>query len=413
MNDLFTPATQLSAAAMKAAKNAQQSPLIEAENEALRQAKAAGFLNPHDDKDQRATLFPPAPPGKTYRRIIKKFHEVKYSQLTDKNNRHADVDEKHCREVLQPLLERAGQINYPIMGRAKSPVSFYTDHGHNRGWSSNDLWPGRLLPFLELFPDVYEVTTDSTGQEIYTAVSTPAGKLGEYLSEVRCNPSQVNKIYTIFCAVEHLKECFQLDPTFHGRNPSRQFPDRSDGTFDSIMDLLHPEQFLYKGTRTQIYNRWKQGAPTSATIAQTQGSRTNELAKLGWDQGLIPGKNGQMSEYNRETFKIWEWYDAKNNAYLGMTTSNGNKFKEKIFLNCIEAHCANRSLQSDDINLLFVIDKPSHVLANLETQRDNQITEIRRVNAMLKTLGIKLRIKTVRFVKQLKDTNDIGRTVVV
>jgi hypothetical protein len=60
-----------------------------------------------------------------------------------------------------------------------------------------------------------------------------------------------------------------------------------------------------------------------------------------------------------------------------------------------------------------VIDKPSHVLANLETQRDNQITEIKKVNAMLKTLGIKLSIKTVRFVKQLKDTNDIGRTVAV
>ena len=253
----------------------------------------------------------------------------------------------------------------------------------------------------------------TNGEEHYTAVSSPEGNLGSYLSEVRCNPGYKNKPYTKFCVVEHLKEGFKIDPTFHGRNPSRQFPNRSDGIFDDIMDLLHPEQFLHKGTRTQIYNRWKQGAPTSATVAQSQNSRTNELAKLklDWAQGLIPGKNGQMSEYNRETFKIWEWYDAKNNAYLGMTTSNGNKFKEKIFLSCIEAHCNNRNLQSQDINLLFVIDKPSHVLANLETQRDNQITEIKKVNAMLKKLGINLRINMVRFVKQLKDSNDKGRTV--
>ena len=58
-----------------------------------------------------------------------------------------------------------------------------------------------------------------------------------------------------------------------------------------------------------------------------------------------------------------------------------------------------------------MIDKPSHVLANLETQRDNQITEIKKVNAMLKKLGINLRINMVRFVKQLKDSNDKGRTV--
>jgi hypothetical protein len=408
-----TTTSHLKGAAKRAAKNVDHSPLVEGENAALRQADAAGFTNPHSDPDHRATLFPPAPAGKRYRRFIKSFKMVEYSQLTDKNNRHADVDPKHCREVLVPLLERANQINFPIMGRAKTPVSFYTDHGHNRSWSSNDLWPGRSLPFLELRPEIYDITVGPSGSEVYTVVAGPEESLGEYLSEVRCNPGYKNKPYTKFCATEHLKECFKLDPTFHGCNPSRQFPTRNGGIFDKIMDLLHPEQFLNKGTRTQIYNRWKQGAPTSATTAQTQASRTNELAKLGWDQGLIPGKNGQMSEYNRETFKNWEWYDSKNNAYLGMTTSNGNKFKEKIFLNCIEAHCSNRILQSSDINLLFVIDKPSHVLANLETQRDNQVTEIVKVNTMLKTLGIKLRIKMVRFVKQLKDTNDTGRTVTV
>jgi hypothetical protein len=141
------------------------------------------------------------------------------------------------------------------------------------------------------------------------------------------------------------------------------------------------------------------------------GSRSNELTALGWDLGLVPGKYGQMSEKRRNTFKDWEWYDAKNNAYLGTTTSNGNKFREKILLACIEAHCEGRIFQTGKINLLYSIDKPSHVLANLETQRDNQVAEIRKVNGILKKLNISSKINKVRFVKQLNDSNDIGRTV--
>ena len=397
--------------AIQAAKKAPSSSLTVAESDAIRKAVKAAYHNPHDDTDQRATLFPPAPAGKRYRRFIKDFQMVEYSQLTDKNNRHADVDEKHCREILIPLLELAGKINKPIMATATSPIAFDTNHGHNRSWSSNTLWPDSPIPKFGLEPAIYEITEDDKGQEIYTPVAGPEESLGEFLSEMRCNPSSANKPYTLFCAVQHLREGFSLDPTFHARNPSRQFPSRHNSTFDHIMDLLHPEQFLGKGVRTKIYNKWKQGAPTSATIGQMMASRNSELAKLGWDQGLVQGTNGLMSEKNRETFKNWEWYDAKNNAYVGMTTSNGNKFKEKIFLACIEAHCSGRSLQTDEINLLFIIDKPSHVLANLKTQRDNQIDEIKKVNAMLKKLGIKPKIKKVRFLKQLKDTNDKGRTV--
>jgi hypothetical protein len=336
---------------------------------------------------------------------------VEYSQLTDHNNRHADVDDKHCRETIIPLLERDGQINNPIMTIPKTTIAWYIVHGHNRSWSSNTFWPGKAIPNLVLDPVIYEITEDPSGAEISTPSAGPEESLSEYLSGVRCNPGYISKVYTIFCVVKHLRDGFVMDPSFHGRNPSKTFPNREGGVFDSIMDLLHPDQFLSKGTRTKIYNKWKQGAPGSATIAQTMGTRNDELAALKWDQGLIPGKNAQMSEKRRHIFKDWEWYDAKNNAYLGMTTSNGNKFREKILLACIEAHCEGRIFQTGKINLLYLIDKPSHVLANLQTQRDNQVADIKKVNGILKKLNIPLKINKARFVKQLNDSNDIGRTV--
>ena len=378
---------------------------------AIMEAVKEGYLDPHDDDAQRATLFPPAPEGETYRRFIKGFQMVDYSQLTDNNNRFEDVDETHCREILIPRLELAKQINFPIMATAKTPVSFYINHGHNRSWSSNSIWPSRQIPMFELEKDVYKVTVDTNGQEIYTPVQGPAADLGEFLSETRCNPGVQNKPYTMDCIVGHLEKSFKLDPTFLGVNTSGAFPTRSGGTFDAIMDLVSPSDFLYKGTRTKIYNRWKAGAPTTSTIAQTMASRTAELAKAGWDPGLFINDSGVLSEQHRKEFKSFNWFCSGENAYIGKTTSNGNKFKEKIVLALIDAHCSGRIMQSNNINLLYIIDNPSHVLATLETQRDKEVTEVKSANDMFKTLGIPFRFKKIRFVKQLKDSNDKGRTV--
>ena len=174
------------------------------------------------------------------------------------------------------------------------------------------------------------------------------------------------------------------------------------------MDDLHPEDFLYAGTRTRIYNLWAKGGAQVLEMGEARIS--GELSTQGWDSGFTFSAKGARS---KKRLRFGEWYDEKNKALIGHIKTNGKNLQREVFMNLAISNYRGelKRYQGADICLLVEIYQPSTAIQSLDTQRDKAFEEIQEINDMFKSYGIDLNITKVRFAKQLKNSQDTGRNV--
>ena len=175
--------------------------LLEKEREVIAEAVADGRkdpFNPTNEADQRPSLIISDLSGGFYRRFILEYGGVKFDDLNSTQVRAEDFDKRHCDTEIIPWLEADGKILYPIFTIEAAGTQEDTQSGHHRSYSSNKLWPERLIPRFKVGRDLYpcdengvidtmgEVVTDSTAQ-----------RLSELKSRIQANPQNMHKQYNM------------------------------------------------------------------------------------------------------------------------------------------------------------------------------------------------------------------------
>ena len=372
----------------------------ELEMEQIELAVAAGFEDPTMN-DQRPILFPKFD-GIEYRRFITKFDEIQHDHIFPDNIRQNVVNTTYCKEDLIPKIQRDG-LRKPIFVQRNGTKSYNLDHGHHRSWSHRSIHGSESsMPCYVLSNVVYPILKNgSYGQP----VSVPF--LME-ISKIKCNPPAKNIPYTCADVAVQLGTLFNADSKFRGLNPEGTFPTRE--VFDVIMDELHPDQFLNKGTRTKIYNMWSKGRIGSKIQAVDYSKVTQDLLTFGFDAGVTQTKGGKAS---RE--KFLEWQDKNKNVYLGVGDANSGTNFERNFCLSLMVAAADGILDSKT-NYDFVIHctvyKPAPSIVKLNAQRKEHEDFMRTWNTRFKNLGFpNVKFTKVIWPKQLVDPQDVSKVV--
>ena len=202
----------------------------------------------------------------------------------------------------------------------------------------------------------------------------------------------------------HLKDLRRSDPTFSGLIANGAFPNRQE--FDLVMDLVYPDDFGYKGTRTKIHNSLNKGNMTSKNKSVSFPDVTNDLVLFGYDTGVTKTKAGKQK---REKFLDWE--DKKNNVYLGCgnTNASGATFKRDFVLPLIEAMGNGTIDKKTKYNIVVHCEvySPASSLVALDKQRKNQEDLMKQWNKYFKNFGYpNVQFSKVIWPKQLVSKND-------
>ena len=372
----------------------------ELERKQIDLAVAAGFEDPTMN-DQRPILFPEFD-GIEFRRFIIEFSEIQHDHIFQAQIRQNVVNTTYCKEDLIPKIQRDG-LRKPIFVQKTGVNSCSLDHGHHRFWSYGSIYGSEsFVPCYVLSNVVYPILEDGSYGE---PVSIPF--LME-ISKIKCNPPAKNIPYTCADVAVQLRTLFAADSKFRGLNPEGTFPKRE--VFDDIMDKLHPDQFLNKGTRTKIYNMWSKGRTGSKIRPVDYSDVTNDLVQFGFDAGVTQTKGGKAS---RE--KFLEWQDKNKNVFLGVGDANsGTNFERNFCLTLMVA--AADGIFDNKTNYDFVIHctvyKPAPSIVKLNAQRKEHEDFMRTWNTRFKNLGFpNVKFTKVIWPKQLVDPQDVSKVV--
>lgn len=339
--------------------------------------------------------------NKEYRRFIIGFNRLAHNVIFNNNVRQQEVDETYCREELIPKIKKSG-LRCPIFV-VQNGQSYIIESGHHRRYSSEEIYGVNTpMPCFILSSYVCEVL--------------PGGQYGpkqhgdflRKISLIRSNPPRQNKAYVMKDAEYHLKDLRRSDPTFSGLIANGAFPTRQE--FDLVMDLVYPDDFGYKGTRTKIHNSLTKGNTTSKNKSVSFSDITNDLVLLGYDTGVAKTKSGKTK---REKFLDWE--DKKNNVYLGVGDANsGTNFQRNFCMSVIEA-MGNGTIDKKtkyDFVIHCTVYSASSTLVALNKQRKNHEDLMREWNNYFKNFGYSnVRFSKVIWPKQLVSKTDQTKIV--
>lgn len=377
-----------------------------AEQVAIAAATSKGHRDPRNHPDHLKILETKVG-GKNYRRFIKSFYYTTEDKLFKTQIRLKEVDETYCRLELAPLLQKDGKILDPPFVTSRSNTMKNVEHGHHRV-RSNSIAFGKdvPLPVFELDSEFYEI--DESGN--YATTGVPVAYI-QLKSKIDCNAPRESLAYEMTDVAVQLTELFSADPTFNGVNPAGySFPDRQQ--FDAVMDDLHPRAFLYKGTRTKIYNAWCKGGNLSSKIKPvTFQDVTADLVNHNLNPGVTINKRKKPV---RE--KFLEHFDSTKNVFIGTTTTNGKTFERDFILPLVAAF-SDKTLCTQSgyrIVLHCEVYSPSSTLVKLKQERNSFVDNRLRVwNRRLKALGCSVIFSQVIFPKQLTDKADNGEHIIL
>ena len=378
----------------------KQTPQEIIEQESIQAAIDAGYGDPYLS-DQKSILFLEAK-GKKYRRFITDFREIPHTNLYEDQIRQNVVDVTYCREELIPLIMKYGLQN-PVWVTPTGKNSYGINHGHHRIFSNSHInGPESSIPCFVLSNMVYPILEDGTyGQPMSLSFLIE-------LSKIQCNPPAKNISYKVADIPVQMGTLFASDPKMMGYNPTGNFPDRE--VFDVIMDFVHPKQFLHKATRTKIYNLWSKGKAGSKIVPVGYSDITNDLVKLNYDAGVTKTKTGKQSRA-----KFLEWYDEKNNIFLGKGEANsGTNFERNFCMTIIQAMGNGTIDKSTKYNFVIhcTVYKPAITLVKLNEQRKNQEDLMRMWNEYFALFGYSnVKFTKVIWPKQLVDPRDQTKVV--
>jgi hypothetical protein len=340
--------------------------------------------------------------GKDVRRYIKEFGYVHVDELNNNNIRLNEIDEEWVETELLPKVLKAGKIKCPIM-TVKTTTSLETiEHGHNRTWTSRKAFGDqRKIPRFSLTPPY---VLDETGENIQLADNR---KYLETLSAIKCNPGKKNAIYSMDDIAGQLQKLYKQDPTFAGVHPSGEPPNREE--FNAIMDDVYPDDYLHKGTRTKIYNKWQGGKVLSANRKIDKSALIMSARNAGY---TVPVETKMSPNAFPEFGSV---YDKDNHAYLCDATDKGEDLQTSIFLKIIMLTAEGNSFEFcetrgyPEVVLFHKITASSPTTkTGVEKSRSAFIAKVEKLNAMLEHFGDKIPVRVNKIISppHLKDQTD-------
>ncbi len=374
---------------MNAQTNNNISVMEAAENKAVRKLIKAGYKDPRGDEDLSRSLVFTSLNGQKYRKFITNFLYLDPAKVRKSQVRDKDYDPVYCQAQLRPLIEKEG-LDYVCHINGQKTL----ETGHNRLPVLMGLYPGKKLPFLETSKP-YLVNNNGT----YT-ISKGNNQFEDEIAKISSNGAPPNNPYTMECVGVQIKRLYDLDPTFRGLNPTGDWFEKNEGPFDSIMDDLHPKQFLSKGTRTKI--REKAGKGKSIIKPVEFPDWTHAATSRGWPSGVKPGKK------NPSRMSFIEWVDPVDNTNITTVSTNGKKLSEKVLLELTEMYLDGTMEATKGVKLLMKVNSPSTNPIALNKQRRDFISkQIDVLNTRLRKMGWP-QIKEIAWVKQLNHPSDKG-----
>lgn len=368
------------------------------EAEVLKEIEGMGYQSPLDSADNG--LLALRDPNGKWRRYITGWKYVKLSDLDETQVRKKVVDEQYCKTELAPKIGRDGQKVPALITPSHIPDRDSIVTGHHRFWVGD---------YLDIRILALEVT------QPISVDGTPVAPLADLVSKIQANKSADRIQYNIEDALIAIAEAFQVDATFGGLNPGGQVPPResTDGfDWDDLMDCLYGETgyFLYKGTRTKIYNQYIKGRTAHKIIDMSLFSeQTAFLARLGWDTGL--SNTGKRLD-------VLKHFDSARNAMILLTDSNGRHMAEKMLSylqKCILDPDFVTTLTNNNIKFIDVgcrIYNPPTDKASLDSQRDNMKKEVKEWKTIIAAIpSFPLKLRTLAFPKQLRSGTDADQQV--
>ena len=359
-----------------------------------------GYEDSRTDPDQSASLRVDGD-----RLFIKSFRIVEWEDLVEFQVRAEVLDKKWARDEIMPLIQDHAKKNpgkpglkYPIQGIV-CPVTgkIKIIMGHHRAYAL--FLMGEKIPVLILTKPV------NCGGEA-------ADLNAVNMAKARSNPRMKSKQLTMKCAVLHIEQMFQTDPTFNGKNPTGQKPPRrhdTDYDFDDLMDKAFGDSgnFVAPNARGNIYNKWTAGGPKSKLVGTSDESEiTSFLVGLELDVGL-------NKKQNRVPFL--EHFDEDKETLIIQTDDNGNNFGGKCWKLAVthyEDAAFRNTLENKGIKYLSVVGRLYDCPLSLKAVKERRKAFFEQVESysglVEKMTGLKLRLVAMpKELKNSKDSNEI------
>lgn len=364
--------------------------LEEREREVLKKIKKMGYKDPHIDfKDALIT--------DDNRRYITDIITIDYGDIEENQVGTEVVDKERCTKELQPLIEKQGLKNPPLVVESAIPGKYGQLTGHHRAYT------------LQIMNGCVVVIVVSKN---YNLKGNPVSPDLDLIQGIRANPPQPNRTYDTADAVFTIQESMRINPTQDGLNPSGKLPPRHDDgdkqfDFDDLVDRLYgPEYFPYKGTRTKIYNRIVDGAVASKLIDIDFKEQTSHLNRLGWDTGL-------KTQSTRK--KPIDHFDCSRQALIVVADNHSWTLDQKM-LQIVKEYHANQdyvvNLKNNNIKFIDVagsIYKPGSDQASVDQARNNFKQDVQKWRNLLPAMNVALDIRYLALPKQLKINSDCDK----
>ncbi len=349
-------------------KNTAIELLIRQEEKAVAEAIAAGYKDPRLDSKLSKTLKWDEN-GVEYRRFIKEFKHVSYSQKNpNSQTRQKDVDRKYCKEELLPDFEKKG-MEYPPMGVTKGSY-VEVDAGFHR-FETHYMWkPAENIPFLEITEETYHYDNQ-------TWVVSSNSNYHRVRSAANSNKKlTIQKPLKEEDAAYELRRAFAGDPTFNGLNPTgKEFdkstrPKKGGATpFEKVMDSFFPNEFQAPTNRGRILNSFHRRPKAIREIDDLIIDHCFDTI-LKWGNQ----KNQKKSAGNSRK-QLLESCSLDKKSYVCKTDSNGKNFVSKVVSPVMDRMFSNDSFSKNNIKLVCEIYEKSlnGTYENLQNERNNFI----------------------------------------
>ena len=368
------------------------------EAKVIKEAIAAGFLNPYDDIDLAQTMHFKVN-KKWQKQAIEEFGYIKYKDVKLSQVRKIQQDWNHVKDSLSHQFDSGKPNAYYGL---KNPIIIdrgdVLQHGHHRlatlFYLSNNN-DEVLIPFFRVSGVIFD--SDADGNEIQ---HSPHGSYSKLIAKIKPNPPKKNKEYKMEDIANQAIEAYRCDSSLGGLNASKNPWDKN--LLETWMDDVHPNQFTDSRTRGKILSIIERKNSSVVVKTSNFADFTNMLASQGMPIGIIPSKGGK--KLKRKAF-LQNCYPNNKFKIAQIKTDRAKDFERDLVVNLFY----NADLEVGSINpsgffeieLVSEIAIPSANKSELDTQREHFLVRVKKANESLKQHGRKVKFTKVVWMPQL------------
>lgn len=364
--------------------------ITESEDCIVARAIRNGHLDPREDDRLSLCLTGTS----INRKIIDYISNVKVDNLIKANIRFEDIDRAYCKSELLPLIQRkldkdqkSSGLEFPLFVVRRGKDKFEVVQGHNRLYCLKHYLEKKEVP-------VFVIEEKGTPSDLLKSKIIPDSRKGNTSREYKMN-----------CVVKQMLDFKKLG---HFTNLEDEKNTRQE--FDTLMDEIHPHQFIDKGPRGKIFKAFYNNNNAASTLKTVD--RSFKAAAVSRN-GYVP--KSYTTENNRQKdHQFPYWIDDNKKAILVEGKDNDQFFEALIakFMYHWKTHEEYRKEYKDHtLHFIHIIRNPSPNKSELKKARQEARDKYKVYNLILDELNIP-RISTVIFPAQLSsETDDVVYTL--